>query len=71
MIASSVYLVVVMLTFMDGTYAQYNNGKWDTANSLSECREKVQSQVAEMREWFKDSEVKPSTFVTECVLKES
>lgn len=66
------YLVVVMLTFMDGSVAQYNNGKWDVADSYKECQQKLGAAVAEMKEAFKDQkDPKPSTFIQACVSTEA
>ena len=64
------YLVVIMLTFMDGSVAQYNNGQWETVVGYKECQDKVKTSVAEMKEMYKDSsESKPSTFMTACIQK--
>lgn len=63
------YLVVVMLTFMDGSVVQYNKGEWETVTSYKECRAKVKIAAEEMKEDFKDADPKPSMFILMCLDK--
>ena len=43
------FLVVVMLTFMNGTVVQYNDGKWDTAPSFEACQAAVSKASEELK----------------------
>ena len=65
-----IFLVVVTLTFMDGSVAHYNDGDWDHATSYEDCQKKDESQTKEMREVFKNHSPQPSTFITACIQKE-
>jgi hypothetical protein len=67
------FLVVVMLTFMNGTVVQYNDGKWDTAPSFEACQAAVSKASEELKEEYKDGitvdgkQVKPSSFILACI----
>ena len=64
------YLVVVLLTFMDGSYVEYNDGKWETAVGEKECQDKIKIATTELKEFYKDQkDPKPSTFIQGCVSK--
>ena len=64
------YLVVVMLTFMDGSVVQYNNGQWEVASSYEDCQKSIVKATTELKEEYKDSDPKPSTFLTMCLSKD-
>ena len=69
------YLVLVMLTFMDGSYAQYNDGNWDVvgAEDANEAYNKCQARIGEiqqeMKEAFTGHDPAPSTFLSGCIQK--
>ena len=65
-----IYTVIVMLTFMDGSYVQYNEGVYDKADSLKACGELIKVQSEELRIMFKDSDPAPSMFITGCTKNE-
>ena len=60
------FLVVVMLTFADGSVAQHNDGKWESTTTFEECQKKAKDAEKEMREMFKDNDPAPSTFIKIC-----
>jgi hypothetical protein len=71
-------LVIVWLSFMDGSVVQYKN---DDASipivvaqngneALKKCQEKIDEILIEMRKDFKDHETKPSTFMLGCTQRE-
>jgi hypothetical protein len=71
------FAVVLTLTFMDGTFAQYNNGDWPIVSdekhavAFELCQKKMLESMVEMRKEFKDqTEPKPSTFMKGCVLQQ-
>lgn len=61
------YLVVFMLTFMDGSYYQLNDVEVKTRD---ECVQYIKQRVQDMKQniglWRKT----PSTFITGCILKD-
>ncbi len=63
------YLVIMMLTFSDGSVFAYNDGKWPEVDSLAKCEMLITYWVTEMRIKFANSKVKPSTFITGCAGK--
>ena len=71
------YAIVLTLTFMDGTFAQYNNGDWPIVSDENHnvafelCQKEMLKSMVEMKEVFKDqTEPKPSTFIKGCVLQQ-
>lgn len=63
------FLVVVYLTFADGSIAAHNDGKWEVAKGIEECMKREAEIEAEMRAQFKDNDPKPSTFIKLCAEK--
>jgi hypothetical protein len=71
------FAVVLTLTFMDGTFAHYNNGDWPIVSDENHnvafvlCQNEMLKSMVEMRKEFKDqTEPKPSTFMKGCVLQQ-
>lgn len=62
-------LVIIYLTFMDGSIAAHNDGDWEVVSSMDECMKRGAVIEAEMREQFKDNDPAPSTFVKVCADK--
>lgn len=71
-------MVVVWLTFMDGSIVQYKNDAGEvpvvsaeTAQDVfKKCKQEFDRIHVEMREDFKDHDPKPSTFMDVCTQKE-
>ena len=71
------FAVMLTLTFMDGSFADYDNGKWPIVSAethkgaFEDCQKQMLINMEEMREAFKDqTDPKPSTFIQRCVLKQ-
>ena len=70
-------LVIVWLTFMDGSVVQYydDNGSVPVITAengdegIKQCAAKIEEILIEMREDFKDHDPKPSTFIKGCTVK--
>lgn len=58
------FVVVLMLTFMDGTFLQEKN-VW--ANTEQECSQMIETWTGVVRENIKLWRKEPSTFITGCV----
>lgn len=70
------FLVIVYLTFADGSVVAYNDGKWNTTSTFTECQQKVNEAAEELREMYKDGvkdeegkKIEPSTFIKMCAEK--
>lgn len=71
-------MVVVSLTFMDGSFTQYklDNDAFPTVQAangdeaVALCKKKGDEIVSEMKIDFKDNDPKPSTFLLVCTEKE-
>ncbi len=64
----SAYIVVLLLTFTDGSTFQDNR----TAISEANCREVIQQWVSEMHQKYEgQSDPSPSMFLTGCVKKDA
>jgi len=64
-------MVVVILTFMDGSWLENKpNGEWETVPTYEECTVRLDEISAEWEIKYKDHDPKPSTFLNGCVLKE-
>ncbi len=63
------YLVIMMLTFSDGSVFAYNFGKWPEVDSLAKCEMMIKDWVNEMRIKFANDKIRPSTFMTGCAGK--
>lgn len=63
------YLVIVYLTFWDGSVAAHNDGKWETVVGEKACLLRAEEITNEMRAQFKDHDPKPNTFMKGCVQK--
>lgn len=58
------FVVVLLLTFMDGTYLQEKN---IYANTPAECSQIIQTWTDTLKENIKLWRKEPSTFITGCV----
>ncbi len=64
----SYFLVIVWLTFSDGSIIPYNlDQKWDHAKDFKTCTEMLKDHVEEMRVKYKEYD--GSTFITQCIRK--
>ena len=68
----SVYLVIVILTFWDGSWIENkpNDGGWETVSTYEECTARLKEVSEEWTIKYKDNDPKPSTFLNGCALKE-
>ncbi len=62
------FLVVIWLTFSDGSVIPWNDQKWDHAPDFKTCTELLQKHTDEMKVKYKEYE--GSTFITACIRKE-
>lgn len=70
--AAAGWLVVLMLTFSDGSVVQDNDGKWDVAPTEQACHDMLKLKVQKLREKYEyQTDPKPSTIWGACLSPES